>query len=80
MTTCELKLDLKRRQKKNCFKMDVSKWNDMTLSFLIESYFKKKSLKKMSLAYFIITFINSLDTVLQFENITEKSYWSLPLV
>jgi hypothetical protein len=29
--------------------MDVSKWNEMTLSFIIKSYFKKKSLKKMSL-------------------------------
>ena len=51
--------------------MDVSKWNDMTLSFIIKSYFKKKIVKENGAWYFIITFITSLDTVLQFANITE---------
>ena len=33
----------------------------------------KKIVKENVTSYFIITFINSLDTVLQFANITEKS-------
>jgi len=34
--------------------MDVSKWNDRTLSFIVNSYFKKKSLKKMSLGILLL--------------------------